>query len=93
MSGNTIKVSAAYEHPLFYKEVDSQTGYRTKTILAVPIKNVREEVIGVCEAINKIGRGSLQPRTQTCLKPSPHMSPMPSKPGSRLTPSKKSREQ
>src|ERR1051325_3090968 len=50
----TINVADAYEHQLFYKEVDSRTGYRTKTILAVPIKNIREEVIGVCEAINKL---------------------------------------
>jgi GAF domain-containing protein len=54
LKGETINVTDAYEHPLFYKEVDSQTGYRTKTILAVPIKNIREGVIGVCEAINKL---------------------------------------
>ena len=54
LQGKTINVSNAYEHPLFYKEIDSQTGYRTKTILAVPIKNGRDEVIGVCEAINKV---------------------------------------
>lgn len=49
----TINVTDAYEHPLFYKEVDSRTGYRTKTILAVPIKNARGDVVGVCEGINK----------------------------------------
>jgi Nif-specific regulatory protein len=54
LKGETINVADAYEHPLFYKEVDSRTGYRTKTILAVPIKNIRQEVIGVCEAINKL---------------------------------------
>lgn len=54
LRGETINVTDAYQHPLFYKEVDSQTGYRTKTILAVPIKNVGEAVIGVCEAINKL---------------------------------------
>lgn len=52
--GKTINVVDAYEHELFYKEVDSRTGYRTKTILAAPIKNIREEVVGVCEAINKL---------------------------------------
>ena len=49
----TINVTDAYEHPLFYKEVDAQTGYRTKTILAAPIKTVGGDVVGVCEAINK----------------------------------------
>jgi len=54
MKGKTINVADAYEHPLFYKDVDCRTGYRTNTILAVPIKNIREQVIGVCEAINKL---------------------------------------
>jgi len=54
LRGETINVTDAYEHPLFYKEIDSQTGYRTKTILAVPMKNFHEEVLGVCEAINKL---------------------------------------
>jgi len=40
MKGKTINVGDAYEHQLFYKEVDSRTGYRKKTILAVPIKNL-----------------------------------------------------
>jgi len=53
LNGETFNVPRAYEHPLFYREVDSQTGYHTRTVLAVPIKNMREEVIGVCEAINK----------------------------------------
>ena len=53
MSGETVNIANAPTHPLFFTVVDSQTGYRTQTVLAVPIKNVREEVIGVCEAINK----------------------------------------
>jgi Nif-specific regulatory protein len=53
MTGQTINVADAYEHPLFYKEVDLKTGYRTRTLLAVPLKNLRGEIIGVGEAINK----------------------------------------
>ena len=53
MTGQTINVADAYEHPLFYKELDLQTGYRTKTLLAVPLRNLRGEIIGVGEAINK----------------------------------------
>ena len=54
MRGEVFNIRDAYEHPLFYREVDAQTGYRTRTILAMPIKNIRNEVIGVCEAINKL---------------------------------------
>jgi Nif-specific regulatory protein len=53
MNGHTINVADAYEHPLFFKEVDQRTGYRTKTLLAVPIRNSKGEIIGVGEAINK----------------------------------------
>ena len=55
MSGETLNIEDAPNHPLFFTVVDSQTGYRTETVLAVPIKNVRGEVIGVCEGINKRG--------------------------------------
>jgi len=53
MTGQTINVADAYDHPLFYKEVDLQTGYRTRTLLAVPLRDLRGEIIGVGEAINK----------------------------------------
>ncbi len=53
MNGQTINVADAYEHPLFFKEVDQRIGYRTKTLLAVPIRNSKGEIIGVGEAINK----------------------------------------
>ena len=55
MSNQTINVADAYEHPLFYKEVDIQTGYRTRTLLAVPIHSLNGSVIGVGEAANKMG--------------------------------------
>jgi Nif-specific regulatory protein len=54
MSGQAINVADAYEHPLFYKEVDAATGYRTKTLLAVPLHNLDGAVIGVGEATNKM---------------------------------------
>ena len=53
MTGQTINVADAYEHPLFHKEVDLKTGYRTRTLLAVPLRNLQGEIIGVGEAINK----------------------------------------
>ncbi|MGH7828380.1 MAG: sigma-54-dependent Fis family transcriptional regulator [Candidatus Binatia bacterium] len=53
LTGQTINVADAYEHPLFYKEIDSTTGFRTQTLLAVPLKNLKGEIVGVCEAVNK----------------------------------------
>ena len=53
MTGEVVNVEDAYEHPLFYKEVDLETGYRTRTLLAVPLRNSRGEVMAVGEAVNK----------------------------------------
>ena len=55
MTGQAINVANAYEHPLFYKEVDAETGYRTRSLLAVPLHNLDGVVIGVGEATNKTG--------------------------------------
>lgn len=53
MTGQAINVADAYDHPLFYKEVDLETGYRTKTLLAVPLHSLDGAIIGVGEATNK----------------------------------------
>jgi len=42
------------EEPLFYKEVDKESGYNTKNILAVPILNLENKMLGVVEFINKL---------------------------------------
>ncbi|KAM6441308.1 cGMP-specific 3',5'-cyclic phosphodiesterase isoform 7-T7 [Liasis olivaceus] len=41
------------QDPRFNAEVDQITGYKTQSILCMPIKNHREEVVGVAQAINK----------------------------------------
>ncbi|ELK07618.1 cGMP-specific 3',5'-cyclic phosphodiesterase [Pteropus alecto] len=51
--GEPLNIRDAYEDPRFNAEVDQITGYRTQSILCMPIKNHREEVVGVAQAINK----------------------------------------
>jgi Nif-specific regulatory protein len=53
MTGQTINVADAYDHPLFYRDMDLRTGYRTRTLLAVPLRDLKGGIIGVGEAINK----------------------------------------
>lgn len=43
----------AYADARFNREVDTKTGYRTRNILCVPIRNKKREVIGVTQALNK----------------------------------------
>src|SRR5580704_7943161 len=52
-TGETINVKDAYSHPLFYNAIDDQTGYRTRNVLAIPVRNQKGEIIGAFEALNK----------------------------------------
>ncbi|KAA0723854.1 cGMP-specific 3',5'-cyclic phosphodiesterase [Triplophysa tibetana] len=52
-TGEPLNIKKAYEDPRFNAEVDQITGYKTQSILCMPIKNHRNEVVGVAQAINK----------------------------------------
>uniref|UniRef100_A0AAX7VTL9 Phosphodiesterase n=1 Tax=Astatotilapia calliptera TaxID=8154 RepID=A0AAX7VTL9_ASTCA len=52
-TGQPLNIKNAYEDPRFNAEVDHITGYKTQSILCLPIKNHRDEVVGVAQAINK----------------------------------------
>ncbi len=54
LSGEPLLIRSAYEDPRFNPEVDRQTGYRTKNILAVPLFDGKGGVMGVFEVINKL---------------------------------------
>ncbi|XP_029206417.2 cGMP-specific 3',5'-cyclic phosphodiesterase-like [Acropora millepora] len=53
-TGETINIKDAYSDPRFNREVDKATGYKTYSILCMPIKSHDGEVIGVAQIINKI---------------------------------------
>ena len=48
-----INIPDAYKDPRFNQNVDKQTGYRTNTILCVPMRSLEGEVVGVLQALNK----------------------------------------
>lgn len=52
-TGETINIKDAYTDNRFNPDVDKKTGYRTKTILCMPIKNFNQEIIGVFQVLNK----------------------------------------
>ena len=54
-SGVLVNIADAYSDVRFNREVDARTGYRTKSILCVPMISVEGEVVGVVQALNKIG--------------------------------------
>ncbi len=52
-SGKGEIIPDAYADPRFNRSVDTETGYRTRNILCVPIRNKKQVVIGVTQALNK----------------------------------------
>ena len=52
-TGDTINIKDAYKDERFNYEVDKNTGYRTRNMLCMPIKNFNQEIIGVFQVINK----------------------------------------
>ena len=59
LSGDVLRVSDAYKIPTdrpyaFNRAVDAQTGYRTRSVLVVPLKEPAGNVIGVFQLINAL---------------------------------------
>ena len=52
-SGEAIRIDDAYSDPRFNREVDKQTGFRTRSILSLPIKNLDGEVFAVAQLLNR----------------------------------------
>ncbi len=53
LTGHTINVRDAYSDPRFYTGIDGRTGYRTRNLVAVAVRNQHGEIIGAFEALNK----------------------------------------
>jgi adenylate cyclase len=52
-TGQGLIIHDAYHDERFNQSVDEKTGYVTKSILCVPIRAARNEVIGVAQVLNK----------------------------------------
>lgn len=52
-SGQAEIIADAYADPRFNQEVDRRTGYHTRNILCVPIRNKSRAVIGITQVLNK----------------------------------------
>ena len=52
-SGEIINIKDAYSDSRFNQDIDKETGYKTKTILCMPIWNMKHEILGVFQVLNK----------------------------------------
>jgi adenylate cyclase len=56
-SGAGVRIDDAYADPHFDRSIDEQTGYRTTSIAAAPMRTIQGEVIGVVQVLNHQGDG------------------------------------
>jgi HD-GYP domain-containing protein (c-di-GMP phosphodiesterase class II) len=52
-TGVAIRIDDAYADPRFNQNVDRGSGYRTRNLLTVPMRNTKGEVVGVLQALNR----------------------------------------
>lgn len=52
-TGDTLNIPDAYLDHRFTPEFDEKTGFRTKTILCMPMRNKDQKIIGVFQLLNK----------------------------------------
>lgn len=53
-TGEIVNIPDAYADPRFNPEVDKRTGFRTRNILCVPIRNKNGKIIATLQLLNKI---------------------------------------
>lgn len=52
-TGQTLNIQDAYKDDRFNREVDMKTGYKTKSLLCMPIR-IRGSIFGVVQMVNKL---------------------------------------
>ncbi len=52
-TGEVINIPDAYSDPRFNPEVDKRTGYRTRSILCLPIRNKNGKIVAALQLLNK----------------------------------------
>ncbi len=66
-TGAIINIPDAYSDERFNRSFDNATGYRTREILAVPMRNVAGEVTGVIQALNSKSPGPFDAEDEELL--------------------------
>ncbi|MBR2386020.1 GAF domain-containing protein, partial [bacterium] len=65
-TGETVNIEDAYADDRFNKEIDMQTEYKTRNILCMPIVNIKHQIVGVFQVLNKFD-GSFTQKDEEAL--------------------------
>jgi putative ABC transport system ATP-binding protein len=52
-TGETVRIDDAYQDPRFNPEMDRRTGFRTRSILCVPLRDAQGNVFAVSQLLNR----------------------------------------
>jgi adenylate cyclase len=52
-TGQALRIDDAYADPRFNREVDAKTGFRTRSIISLPVKNREGDVFAVAQLLNR----------------------------------------
>ena len=66
-TGKGIIVHDVYKEELFNREVDKETGYRTRNLVCTPVRTAKGEIIGVAQVLNK-RKGKFTPQDLELLE-------------------------
>jgi putative ABC transport system ATP-binding protein len=67
-TGETQNIADPYSHPDFNPAVDRDTGYRTRSILCMPIYDRNKQIFAVAELLNKIGNQSFSDKDEAMFR-------------------------
>jgi signal transduction histidine kinase/putative methionine-R-sulfoxide reductase with GAF domain len=65
-TGRSVVLRDAYKDPRFHGEVDQKSGYRTRSMLCVAMRDNRGHIVGVIQVLNKL-RGYFSPEDEQLL--------------------------
>ncbi len=60
-TGEILNIPDAYEVPFFNREIDQRSGYRTRSVLCMPIKDSKQRVFAVAQLLTKMDGGAFTP--------------------------------
>jgi GAF domain-containing protein len=66
--GTPIRVDDAYECPRFNPDVDAVSGYRTRSLLCVPVREAGGRIAGVVELLNAVDRPGFTPDDELAVR-------------------------
>jgi len=66
-TGKLLNIADVYQDPRFNPEVDKKTGFRTKAVLAAPMRNKKNQVLGIFQVLNRTHGGEFDQQDEEIL--------------------------